>query len=451
VRLVQLAIAASSTPAVASDTVIGERDKDLFMGGVGRAFDGTLYVVYSRSSVTDEVSTWATSRVPGSAGFGTPVQVIPGAGAYSGRHWGNWLILAPDPVSPGAIWQGNEVPSSDGSWFTWLSRLSPAEPATFSGSARLNGNDQYVAEVFVELQLNNPPAAALTVVRVANDPALDGGVLAGGITLPVADELPWSLDVDAPGQGVPDGPHTVYVQWGDGAGNWSAVASDSITLDTHPPVAFAPGLPTVRLGTVSASGRIPVTVTWPAATDALSGVEGYTVEVSQDGGDFDDFAASSSTSANGLVASGHRYRWRVRAFDRLGNVSPERTGPTIRVELVGDGSTAIRYSGAWRRISSTSAVGGTVRTTSSPGASATMTFAGRGIAIVAPAGPGRGAVDVVIDGRIAGRLDLGSPVNAARRVGFFRALTGGTHTVRVFARATSGGSRVDLDAVVVLH
>ena len=426
VRLVQLATGAAGALAVASDTVIGEKGKDLFMGGVGRALDGTLSVVYSRSSTTDEISTWATSQPPGSAGFGTPVLLVPGAGEYSGRRWGDWVILAADPASPGAIWQASEVPSTDGSWFTWISRLTPAQPGPLDGSFRINGNDAFAGDAFVALQLDGPPAVALTVVRVANDPTLDGGVLAGGLTLPVADELPWSLDVDAPGPSVPDGPHTVYVQWGDGAGNWSHVASDSITLDTHPPVALPPGPPAVRLGTVSTGGRIPVEVTWPAAKDALSGVEGYAVEVSRDGADFEEFAPSGpSTHADGFVQAGHRYRWRIRAFDQLGNESADLAGPTVRVELVSDGAAAIRYAGAWSRTSSASALGGAVHSTSSAGASATVTFAGRGIAIVAPVGPGRGAVDVVIDGRAAGRVDLGSSAGASRRVVFFRTLAAG--------------------------
>ncbi|MEO5885116.1 MAG: hypothetical protein ABIQ58_06335, partial [Candidatus Limnocylindrales bacterium] len=63
-------------------------------------------------------------------------------------------------------------------------------------------------------------------VRLSNSPTLDvNGVLATGTTYPYGTPKSWTL---IPG----DGLKTVFVQWQDALGNWGAVASDAITLDS---------------------------------------------------------------------------------------------------------------------------------------------------------------------------------------------------------------------------
>ena len=162
VRLTDLQVGAGPTDVtVASDTTLREVGKDLFMGGVGRAVNGTIYVVYSRSSIDDPVSDWAVWRTRTESTFHQPSLIIPGGGPYSGVRWGDYVIIAPDPAQPDAVWQADEVPSFSGSWFTWLARIRPAALGPLAGAVQINGGDRYVNESFVDLQLTNPTDVAV--------------------------------------------------------------------------------------------------------------------------------------------------------------------------------------------------------------------------------------------------------------------------------------------------
>ncbi|CAN5637954.1 hypothetical protein BH20CHL7_BH20CHL7_06270 [soil metagenome] len=62
-------------------------------------------------------------------------------------------------------------------------------------------------------------------VRLSNSATVDGaGVLSGGTTYGATDSIAWALAVGK-------GDRTVYAQWQDSAGNWSAVESDGVKVD----------------------------------------------------------------------------------------------------------------------------------------------------------------------------------------------------------------------------
>jgi hypothetical protein len=451
VRLTELVTGTSAAePAVgiAADTVLREKGADLYMGGVGRALDGTMYLVYSRSSAQARIAGWATWRPAFETAFREPVLLIPAGGVYSGTRWGDYVILSSDPAAPDAVWQANQVASVDGSWFTWLSRIRPAPFGPLVGSMRINGGDAFAAETFVELQLVNPPDVALTVVRVANSPAARDGVLTGGQTLPVATDLPWSLAIDQPADGPADGTRHVYIQWGDGLGHWSAVVSDSVVLDTTAPTIGAVKVPQIGTSALGARGSVPVEIRWQPGRDLLSGIEGYDVEISTDGGEWLDFATASAPVATGRVEPGHRYQWRVRSFDRLGNVSEWSESASERIEAIDDTSPSIHYDRGWHRATSAGAYRGGLHTTATAGATATFTFSGRGFALAGTAAPGRGTIDVFVDGVRVGRFVQGQATTRVGRVGFRHALMSGRHTVRLVAQ---DARRIDLDAVILVR
>ncbi len=441
--------------SVISDSRLQETGMDLYTGGLGRATDGTLYAVYSRSSSTEIVAGWATWRGPTETAFHDPVLLIPGGGVYSGTRWGDYVILSPDPAKPDAVWQSHQVASADGTWFTWLSRLRPAPFGPLDGSFRINGGDAFAGETTVDLQFGNPPDVAATVVRVANGPALRDGVLVGGKTLPMADDLPWSLTVDEPGSAPGDGLRHVYVQWGDGLGHWSAVASGQITLDTTGPTIGTVAVPAIGTSTLVGRGSVPVSVRWGAGTDALIGLEGYDVEVRRDNRSWEHFATSSTALATGRVASGHPYQWRVRSFDRLGNVSDWAEGVAVRVDAIDDTSTTLHFDAGWRQAASAGAYRGGVHSTAAAGATASFAFTGRGFAIAATVGPGRGTLEVFVDGRLVGRFREEEPSSRTRRIGLartqavdLRAPAGSRHVVRLVA---VDGRPVDIDAVILVR
>jgi hypothetical protein len=86
------------------------------------------------------------------------------------------------------------------------------------------------------------------------------------------------------------------------------------------------------------------------------------------------------------------------------------------------------------------------------GASYTYTFNGRGIAIVAPRGPGRAAFDVWIDGVWKAGLNDSAQTYMPRDILYaVQGLASGTHTLRVVARSAPTHQRIDLDALIVLQ
>ena len=282
--------------------------------------------------------------------------------------------------------------------------------------------------------ISNPPDVALTVIRIANTPATSKGVLTQGTTMPVADELPWSIATEAVDEPAVDGPRTVYAQWGDGQGHWSGVSSAAITLDMTGPTMAPPTAPRLSTGAIVGSPpAVPVTVSWPAATDALSGVEEYEVQVTAGPVDAEEdwVGFGQPTTGRSLtddLPPGQTYHFRVRAYDRVGNVSDWQVGPAAKLSLIDDASVAIQYSSGWSSHRSPGALRGTYHSTSSAGATATVRFSGRSVAIAASIGPGHGALDVSIDGRFVRRVVLTAPANLSRRVVFAQTLRAGIHT-----------------------
>ena len=114
------------------DFLIGDPDNghDDYMGGIMVTTDGTLYVVWSDSSVLSPVSTWGTYQLSSddlnSINGWTLVRA--GDGSYDGNRWGDFALLADDPTDSVSAWQGHEYPTSDGVWGTFVSRLDGPPP-----------------------------------------------------------------------------------------------------------------------------------------------------------------------------------------------------------------------------------------------------------------------------------------------------------------------------------
>ena len=110
-------------------------------------------------------------------------------------------------------------------------------------------------------------------------------------------------------------------------------------------------------------------------------------------------------------------------------------------------SPAISYRFAWTTARFASYSGRQVMYATRPGASATMTFTGTGIAWIGPVGPTRGTARVFIDGRAVATVDLNRSTFQARKTLFSKALTAGQHTLRIVV--TSSGRPVAIDDLIV--
>jgi len=250
-----------------------------------------------------------------------------------------------------------------------------------------------------------------------------------------------------------NGPLTMSIPAGaamDPAGNLNeASAVHTVAIDTIVPKTFPP---TVRLrGGVALSTTLPVVVAW-GATDwsSGSGIATYDVARSTDGAAFVLIKTGLTTPALAAwLASGHSYRFEVRAHDRAGNIGFWTAGITVKGTLLQQTSSAIAYHGTWTSVSSSSYSGGSLRFASAAGASASLTTSARGLAFVTTRGPTRGQARIYVDGILTATIDLHAASYQYRYVAYAASWSAlGTHTLRV---VVAGTGRVDLDALEILR
>ncbi|HSL76719.1 MAG TPA: hypothetical protein VK867_07235 [Candidatus Limnocylindrales bacterium] len=124
--------------------------------------------------------------------------------------------------------------------------------------------------------------------------------------------------------------------------------------------------------------------------------------------------------------------------------------PSSAMRLVADRSAAIDYDGRWQTARHRGYRGGTVRYATGRGATATMTFTGRGVTWYGPTGPTRGKAKVYVDGRLVTTVDLRRSGFHARAAVFSkRWATSRRHTIRIVVVGTSGRSMVAIDEFAI--
>jgi hypothetical protein len=285
-------------------------------------------------------------------------------------------------------------------------------------------------------------------------PATDAGSGVSHVALS-HDGVAWSVRSYAPTQTVTlpstNGTRTVYAKWRDGAGNWSAVKSDSIVLDTVAPTATAPRRGFVQ-GSALAGTAISTRIPW-SGSDATSGIARYELQHQLDGGAWTTVSTSLvSPTTNRTLASERTHRFRVRAIDKAGNVGVWMTGDAFRVSRLSETSTKVKYGGSWPISKATAFLGGQAKAASKVGAKASTTFTGRTIAWVASTGPTRGKAEVLVNGTKVATVDLYSASGAYRKVVWVGSYTTASpRTVSIRVLGTSGHPRVDLDAFITAN
>lgn len=211
--------------------------------------------------------------------------------------------------------------------------------------------------------------------------------------------------------------------------------------------------PLESIGGARQTDGVPVTFKW-TGSDRGWGLDRYQLQRRVNGGAWKWVALPSprATSVVQALPTGHSYRYRVRAVDKAGNLGFWDYGPTFRPRIVQETSAAITYRRSWPHVADPSASGGGLRETTVSAATATHRFTGRGVAWLAERGPGRGLVDVYLDGVRVATVDLAATVDSQRLVVFRRRYTGvGNHTLVLRNRATAGRPGASLDAVLILR
>jgi hypothetical protein len=243
-----------------------------------------------------------------------------------------------------------------------------------------------------------------------------------------------------------NGTRTVWVKWKDAAGNWSAVKTDTIVLDTVAPTATGPTWKIGSAGSALVSGSIPVVLSW-TGSDATSGIDHYLLSQSIDGGVYTSVSSSlTATTMTRDIVPGHNYRFAICAVDKAGNVGALYYGLTFRLTGLHESNAAIHYVGTWPTSTSTTWWGGTAKGSSQAGASASLTFTGRSFAWISLKASNRGQARVYVNGVLTATVDLYSATLQKQRVGWSATWSSSaTRTVLIKVVGTATRPRIDVD------
>jgi len=216
----------------------------------------------------------------------------------------------------------------------------------------------------------------------------------------------------------------------------------SVALVAPATLATAPG---------GASSAIPVRLSWGPASDPTSGVGGYSISEQ-----IDDTGAFALGQVPGLrlthtLLLGHAYRYQVHAVDTAGNDGPDSAAVTVTPVLY-EQTSHVTYGGTWATASSGRFSGGSTRTSSLAGATATFSFVGSSVAFVSVLGPTSGSVRLYLDGRYVGTRSLYLAVGRNRQIVYASGtLAAGSHRLQVVVVGTPRHPRVDVDGFVILR
>jgi hypothetical protein len=241
-------------------------------------------------------------------------------------------------------------------------------------------------------------------------------------------------------------------------------ATYQFTVDTTPPIVAAPAAPTIPIGgQLQLDGTLGVQESW-SASDTYSPSSALLYTVEQRAGptpaSLGSFAAiptltdmQGTTAAIVPIAPGGPYhQLRVRAENQLGVAAESPAGDPFGLDVIDDSDASIVYSTGWAQTTDSAAYGGKLHTTSTAGQTATMTFSGQSLAVIAPVGPVDGSILVCLDPGVSvagcNTVTLHSTTAIERDIVYVSGpLAAGSHTIQV---TNPSGSPIALDAFVVL-
>jgi hypothetical protein len=333
-------------------------------------------------------------------------------------------------------WDGVVVANDNGGSGSYTLYRDTASP---SGSVSINGGAAWTTNPNVSLALaaSNP---------TAGDPVLDMRISTDGSM----DTEPWQPFAASAGVTLPsgDGTKTVLVQYRNGAGATSAVASDTIGLDTTNPVSTAPN-PKWAVGLTISSGVPTGQVAW-TPTDATSGVCTNELFVSVNGGAFSPVSlpTPATHSINQGFVVGNTYRYETRITDCAGNVSAFKLGRKFRSNVIQQQTSAWTYSSGWTNVNDPNASGGSLKQSSTGGNNAALSWSGFAVALISRKDSASGTANASVDGGATTVVNMNSAATVEKRTVYAKnGLVNGAHT---FNLVNNGTGNINVDAALVL-
>ena len=221
-------------------------------------------------------------------------------------------------------------------------------------------------------------------------------------------------------------------------------------VDVSGPVATPINRHSIVLGSTIGS-TVSTTMSWPAATDELSGVKSYWVKRSQNGGAWVTLASTvTARSYKRTMPFGTPTRFALFARDGAGNLGEPAIGPTVTASLLQDGTSVAKYTGTWSTVALSSASNGKLHRSTRNGAAVEFRTTARAIAVVGRRGPLNGKARVYVDGVYTGTIDLRRSSWTSKVVVFQTSWAStAPHSVKLVV--VGGTGRVEVDAFALLR
>jgi subtilisin family serine protease len=258
-----------------------------------------------------------------------------------------------------------------------------------------------------------------------------------------------TISVKVP-KGTPAGTFQIGVQGTNQGRTVNATLSVNVVVDL--PTAQAP-VASFGTGLQMATNNLPTRVAWPAATDPSSGIDGYEVQASANGGAWGYTVATTAAKRDVVYPLGFdtTYKFRVRALDTAGNWGTwVESAITTRVHPYDDRSASVLHNRGWTHSTVASAFKTTVTGSSHASSKIGLTFTGHQVAVVGPKSLKRGKARVYIDGIYVTTINMKSTTSLYRQVVFTHSFpAGGTHRITLQPTGTTSYPLFRLDAFVI--
>ena len=280
-----------------------------------------------------------------------------------------------------------------GGTVTKTKRINVLDKTPPAGSVKIAGGAVYTKTAAVTIAV---PATDAGSERQPAWPCRTTGT--AWTTRPYAATQPWTLPAT-------NGTRTVYAKWRDRAGNWSAVASDTIVLDTVAPSRYGTRSPLVD-GHVHQRGSHHGPPELDKTATATSGIARYELRQSTDGGAFASVSTALTSASLDRLAGGPVTHIASRCGRSTGPATPVCcgwTGSTFRLTHYSEtDESGSATTGTWATTRSTAFWGGQAKRSSTAGARATISVTGRSVVWIARKGPDRGRAQVYVNGVLKG-------------------------------------------------